>query len=164
MCAIIHYGTTAIKKRITYPRTGFVEYRKRDTLWPPMIIGAGVSMLLSLGLVFATRRHWSLTSPAFLVGLLFAATYAYGIARTTVRWKWAVVGVLVIGTVVIATLPAAVVGAVANHTWAGRAFSPEAVGSFLLSFTLYGAVTSISGGISFWLYLRHTQAPAQESE
>jgi hypothetical protein len=30
--------------------------------------------------------------------------------------------------------------------------------------TLYGAVLSISGGISFWLYLRHTEAPAPEAQ
>jgi hypothetical protein len=29
---------------------------------------------------------------------------------------------------------------------------------------LYGAVLLISGGISFWLYLRHTEAPAPEAQ
>jgi len=71
---------------------------------------------------------------------------------------------MVIGSVVIATLPADVVGAVANHSWIGKPFSPQLVGAFLLSITLYGAVTLISGVISFCLYLRHTQAPEQESE
>ena len=34
MWAIHRYGTKAIKEHITYPRTGFVEYRKRDRVWP----------------------------------------------------------------------------------------------------------------------------------
>jgi hypothetical protein len=28
----------------------------------------------------------------------------------------------------------------------------------------YATMLLISGGISFWLYLRHTQAPAQEGQ
>jgi peptidoglycan/LPS O-acetylase OafA/YrhL len=142
MCSILHYGPKAIKKHITYPRTGFVEYRKRDTVWLPMILGAAVAAALSV----AFRRHWNLATPGSLIGLLFAASYAYGIART-VRWKLAVAGVLALGSVAV--------GVLANHSWGD---------AFLLTFVLYGAVLSISGGISFWLYLRHTQAPAQEAQ
>jgi hypothetical protein len=29
---------------------------------------------------------------------------------------------------------------------------------------LYGAVLLVSGGISFWLYLRHTEPPVQEAQ
>lgn len=163
MCLIIHYGTKAIKKHITFPRTGFVEYRKRDTLWLPLIIGCGTSVPVSVGVYFAIRGKWSLTTPVSLIGLLFAASYAYGIART-VRWKWIAVGAMVIGSFAIATLPANVVGAVANHSWITRQLPAKMVGAALLSITLYGGITLISGGISFWLYLRHTKAPAQESE
>ena len=95
-----------------------------------------------------------MATPASLIGLLFAATYAYGFART-VRWKLAVAGVVALGSVAIAMLPPDLVGALANHSWAG---------AFMLIMTLYGAVLSISGGISFWLYLRHTEAPAQEAQ
>ena len=34
----------------------------------------------------------------------------------------------------------------------------------MLAMILFGAVLSISGGISFWLYLRHTEAPVQEAQ
>ena len=34
MLAILRYGSKAIKDHITYPRTGFVEYRKRGRVWP----------------------------------------------------------------------------------------------------------------------------------
>src|ERR1035437_4932599 len=49
MCAVIHYGSKAIKTHITYPRTGFVEYRKRDRV-RPMILGFCVSALVGAGL------------------------------------------------------------------------------------------------------------------
>jgi hypothetical protein len=155
MCLILHYGPKAIKKRITYPRTGFVEYPKRDTLWRPMILGAAVSAALSAGLMVGLRRHWNLTTPVSLIGLLFAASYAYGIARMRMaRWKWAAVWVVALGSLVIAFLPADSVGAVAKPLWRG---------AFLLTMMLYGAVSLVSGGISFWLYLRHTEAPAPEA-
>jgi hypothetical protein len=159
MCLILHYGPKAIKKHITYPRTGFVEYRKRDTVWRPMILGAVVSAALAAGLMVALRRHWNMPTPASLIGLLFAASYAYGIARTGMpQWKWAVAGVVALGSIVIAVLPADVVGAVGGGT------SATYRGAFLLTMMLYGAVLLISGGISFWLYLRHTEAPAPEAQ
>jgi hypothetical protein len=154
MCLILHYGPQAIKKRITYPRTGFVQYRARDSRWRPAILGAVAAAGGTVGLAIALRRHWNMTTPASLFGLLLAATYAYHLART-VRWKWAVAGVVALGSLVIAVLPADLVGAPANHSW---------MGALMLTFVLYGAVLSVSGGISFWLYLRHTQAPAQEAQ
>src|ERR1035438_7893474 len=38
VCSIIHYGSKAIKKHITYPRTGFVQYSRRDTVWRPAVL------------------------------------------------------------------------------------------------------------------------------
>jgi hypothetical protein len=96
-----------------------------------------------------------MTTPVSLIGLLFAASYAYGIART-VRWKWAAAWVVALGSIVIAVLPADVVGALAGHS--------SVRGAFLLTFILYGTVLLVSGGISFWLYLRHTEAPAPEAQ
>jgi energy-coupling factor transporter transmembrane protein EcfT len=154
MCLILHYGPKAIKKHITYPRTGFVEYRKRDTRWRPMILGAVVAAAVTVGLGIALRRHWNLATPASLFGLLFAASYAYHFART-VRWKWAVAGVVALGSVAIAMLPPDLVSALANHSWQG---------AFILAMTLFGAVLLVSGGISFWLYLRHTEPPEQEAQ
>ena len=161
MCAVIHYGSKAIKKHITYPRTGFVEYRTRDTVWRPLIIALGFGLLASIGFLIAARSHWDMTTPASLVGLVFAATYAHGIART-VRWKWAVVCVMAFGSLVIAVLPADLVGALASGSWVTRLFPAKLVGALLLSMMLYGTTLLISGGISFWLYLRHTQSPARE--
>ena len=163
MCAVIHYGSKAIKKHITWPRTGYVAYRRRDTVWRPLIVALAVSSLLSAGLIVARRWHWDVTTPVSLFGLVLAAIYAYGFART-VRWKWAVVWILAAGSLAIAMLPADLVGAPANHSWVTAIMPAQAVGAFLLSMLLYGLILSISGGISFWLYLRRTQAPAQHAQ
>jgi hypothetical protein len=163
MIAIIHYGSKAIKNRITYPRTGFVDYRPRDKYWFPAVAGASVSALLGALIYVATRRHWEASSlVSLLVGLTLAASYIR-IARS-VRWKWAVFGVVVAGVLVINILPEDLIEAFVNHTSLTPSIPAKVLGAYWLTFVLYGAVSMVSGAISFWLYLRHTQAPAQEGE
>lgn len=161
MAAVIKYGSEAIKKRITYPRTGFVEYRKRDAVWIPLIGGAVVAAAIAALVAIARRAHWQLVAPASLIGLLFAASYAYGVART-VPWKWIVAVAMTIASVWMALLPPERIAAVIAHSWTARLFPPKAVGAFLINLTLYGVLLLLSGGISFLLYLRHTQAPGEE--
>ena len=161
MAALIHYGSKAVKRRITYPRTGFVAYRTRDTVWRPMIVGCAASVLASTGLVVALRSHWDVT-PACFIGLLFAGIYAFGIART-VRWKWAVVWTMAFGSLVIGLLPPDRLGVLAGR-YGVAASVPAPLVAYLLTMTLFGALLLISGGISFCLYLRHTQAPAPDAQ
>jgi hypothetical protein len=153
MFAIVHYGTKAIKEHITYPRTGFVEYRKRDRVWPNIFAAVAAPAFLAL-IILALRRHWDLTTGATLVGLLSAASYAYHFARE-VRWKWAVAWAMAIGSILIAILPGDLIGALTGHSW---------LAVCLPSFMLYGPLLLISGGISFWLYLRHTEVPARDAQ
>jgi hypothetical protein len=163
MISIIDRGSKAIKKRITYPRTGFVEYKKRDSVWPA-VIALVVSAVVAVGVGFAARSHWSigshlgLTTPAALFGLVLAVVYGYGIARAA-RWKWAVAGAIAICSVAIAMLPADLVGRLAESGQVG--FSAAVVGAWLLSVLVYGVILLISGGISFVLYLQRTQPPMQ---
>src|SRR5579863_8541537 len=58
--AILHYGTKAIKEHITFPRTGFVEYRKRDRVWPTVFAAVAAPAFLAI-IILALRRHWDLT-------------------------------------------------------------------------------------------------------
>jgi len=163
MCLVIHYGSKAIKKHVTYPRTGFVEYSKWETRWRPAIVGAVVAIPVTAGLAIALRSHWNLSAPRSFLGLLLAASYIYGFART-VRWKWAVAAILTIGSIAIALLPTDVLSAVARDASLPREISVSVAATLILTFFLYGVTCSMSGGISFWLYLRHTQAPSQEVE
>jgi hypothetical protein len=165
MVAIIHYGTKAIKNHITFPRTGFVAYRTRNMIWPAIIIFV-VSALVGAGsayVVFVTiRSHRGIAMPVLCIGLLFAACYAIGVARR-VPWKWALVLAQVLGSLVIALLPTDLTGTLAHGSWATTMFRAEIIGSYLLCAMLFGALFLISGGISFLLYLRHTQAPTEEA-
>jgi hypothetical protein len=157
--ALTDYGSKAIKKHITYPRTGFVEYPKstRRRLAP---IAAAVAVVFAIGLSLAIRSHRDLSTLVSFMGLLLAASYARGFART-VAWKWAVFGVLAVGSLVIAFLPVDVMGTLAKDSWAPGVLSERATGVVWLTFMLYGTVCMVSGAISFWLYLRRTQAPAE---
>jgi len=153
LIAIIHYGSKAIKERITYPRTGFVEYRRSQTVWIPAILGAVVSPLLLAAFVVAHRLHWKITTPAALYGLIFAAGYAWRLALT-VRWKWAIAALMAGGSLTIAFLPADLI------TWAAGGSRP---GPLLFIFLFCGTLLLISGGITFWFYLRHTHPPVLEA-
>ena len=133
-----------------------IRYRRLTT-----IIAGALGALVPVGLVIGSRRHWDITTPASLMGLVFAAAYAYQIARP-VRWKWVVVWAMTLGSLVIAFVPADVLGALANDSSAAHPVRAKLAGTILLSLMIYGTMLLVSGGISFWLYLRHTQTPAQE--
>jgi hypothetical protein len=161
MLAIIHYGSKAIKERITYPRTGFVEYRKRAR-WLPGIAGVVIGSLTPVALFAALRRHWDLTEAVSFAGLFIAACIARGAALWAVRWKWIVVCLMAAGSVAIPALPADLLTDAADHS---RFFAlDKAAGAFYLLILYCGALLSISGGISLRLYLRHTQAPSVGAE
>jgi len=161
--ALIHHGSKAIKKHITHPRTGYVEYRRQDRLWRPLLLGMGASAVLAAGFSVLLRWHWGLTTFVALAGLFLAACYAHGIART-VPWKWAVFGAMVLCAILIAILPASLLGAVAGGSWITAQFPASFVGAFLIFFVFNGTLYLVSGGISFWLYLRRTQPAPEEAE
>jgi hypothetical protein len=162
MFSIVHYATRAIKNHITYPRTGFVAYRKLDTVWP-RILAAILAPLALVGLFAARRYRWDITASFYPFGLLSAAGYAYRFARA-VRWKWLVACAMALGSLAIVFLPADLLAAVADDSWVTHPVRTRLVASLLLYMLLCGVLLSISGGISFWLYLRHTRPPAQEAQ
>ncbi len=168
--AVIHYGSKAIKKHITYPRTGFVEYRRQKTRWWLAFTLGGVTAVPIWGLALVVRSHselsgsyWGITTPAVLIGFVFVAAYGYGIARS-VCWKWAVAGVMAICSITIAMLPAGVVAAIAGSSSAVATLDERSSGACLLTITIYGAIFLISGGTSFVLYLWHTQPAVETAE
>jgi hypothetical protein len=154
---LIRYGTKAVKTRITYPRTGFVEYRRR---WHTSAIAAAVGALAAAGLAIAFRRHWDLSALGSLAGLAFAAVCGYHFARA-VRWKWVIVGAMAVASFVIAFLPADILDALGSESPA-HPDRAKLLGTILLSLMVYGTLLLISGGASLWLYLRNTRPPVQE--
>jgi len=166
--AVIYYGSKAIKTHITYPRTGFVEYRKRKSAWmSALALGCATALLAAWVATLASRSHWhiggphwGMTTPAALLGLLYAGAYAYKIAGE-IRWKWVVAAAMAICSVVIAMLPASMIGVVAANT-SDFTTLPANYRAWILTITIYGAIMLISGCVSLVLYMRHTQ-PAMET-
>jgi hypothetical protein len=158
----IHHVVKAIKNHVTYPRTGFVEYRRGDRR-RSSIISAVVAALIPVGLSLAVRRHWDITALASLAGLGFAAAYAYNIAKA-IRWKWVVVCAIALGSTAISFLPADVLAALANDSLVAHPVLTRLCGTMVASFLTCGAILLTSGGISFWLYLHHTRPPAREDQ
>ena len=166
MVTMIYLGIMAIKNYITYPRTGFVAYRTQNRIWR-MIVAFVVSALSVVGLALAVHSHRHIVMPVFFLGLFFAAGYAFGIARSggvnaLSRWKWVVVLAQVLGVLLIALLPEDLTAALSGSSLPAG-ISASSAGAFQLWLMLYGTLLLISGAISFWLYLRHTQAPSEEA-
>jgi hypothetical protein len=168
MILAVNFGTKSIKNRITYRRTGFVKYQKPKAL--PIILISLSSFAISATMVFALFHlsRWradSIEPFSLIFGLFLTACYAYGIARA-VRWKWIVVSGMTVSAVVVALLPAQVLDSLAPHSNVAVLFSPKLMGAYrayLLYCFIWSSLTLVSGGISFFLYLR--SAPAlPESE
>jgi hypothetical protein len=166
---VSHYGIKAIKRRITYPRTGYAEVRTEYTIWSlvPGILGIiGIVLILTLPSPHWDLAHsrWKSTIPNAGVGLVLTMCYAINFARP-IRWKWVVAGLMAIGAVAIASLPADMVAALDRDSrdfpWSTT--TDRQMGVLLLTMLLDWALLLISGGISFVLYLRRTQ-PAAETE
>lgn len=157
---LIPYGTRTLKARITFPRTGFVEYRKPVRA---QAIGAVAGALATLGLAVGFRRNWDLSSLAVLAGLAFAGSCGYHFARA-VRWKWIIAGAMAMASLAIGFAPRNFLSAMGSGAPTGRSGGDGLNGTVLLALLAYGVLLLISGGISFWLYLRRTGAPSQEAQ
>jgi len=158
--AALHYGNLAIKERITYRRTGFVEYRKEGRIRTRVLTGIGAPLFL-LVVLFANRRHWNVNAAPALFGLGAAAAYAIRFAAKD-RWKFAVAVAVALCSLEIALHPADLTAALGIGSW--TSFSPfeKVFATEIFILTLCGAAALVSGAISLWLYLRHTQPPAPE--
>jgi hypothetical protein len=155
MLAIIHFGGKAIKEHITYPRTGFVEYRKSDR-WRAGIMGAVAAPLVLIAALAAHRHHWHMTNAVSVYGVLLAVGLAFGGFARTAGWKWVVVLLGAVGSLGISALPADLVGALADHTPVPGMVPAKLVGAWLLLLLYWGTLLMVSGGISLWLYVRNT--------
>ncbi len=152
---VIHFGTRIIKQRITHPRTGFVSYP-----WERMNIMIRVLLGLACGAVVALIAVWiirlkvvtplirpefSRSSIMLVWAIIFAVVYAARIAGR-IRWKWVVALILASGPIAISK------------------FSLGYDERWLLWALFYGLTFLISGGISFYQYLKHTQPAVRTAE
>lgn len=164
LCAIIHYGTNAIKHRITYRRTGYVSYRNKHWYWPGMASFVVAGAVSGTGLLVLRGGNVDATVLAMLViGSIMAASYGYGFARA-VRWKWIVAALVFVEAVVVAFLPARITSAPMSQCWIASFYTAGFFGSLFLYLAFFGLILLVSGGLSFWLYLYKTRDAEVETE
>jgi MFS family permease len=151
--AFQHWGVKGIKKRFTWPRTGYVAYRRSGWPWWKLIVailvasavfGAATAWLMGLA-----RRFHALSLERAVYLAVPLAAYAFFVVRWSREhaWKWLVLIFMALGLVAIAL---AVPGG------AVESFPPVAL--FL------GLVWLGSGVATLYSYIRHTQPPAPQAE
>jgi hypothetical protein len=139
---LVILGSKEFKKRVTYPRTGFVSYppaQKRR----PALVAFVVAMATSAALAFLAARHHLRLEVFFGLGItLFYAV----IARPYRTWKLAILTVMFAGGTWMGMLP----GWLDRHAPAGLSF--------------YAVLYLAAGLITLALYLRHSQPGAPVAE
>jgi hypothetical protein len=147
--ALIYWSTRAIKKHITWPRTGYVAYRRSAKSRLTVMVAAAVFGFGFTCLMGFARRHDAMSLARMGYLAVMPAAYAIFLYRfdRECPWKWLVLlftalGLLAIGLIV----PGNIVELV------------RPVGLFL------GLTYLASGAATLYLYIRHTHPPAPEIE
>jgi hypothetical protein len=162
ICIIGRFGPNVIKRYVTYPRTGYVEYRedRRKSLIAitGSLLGATVATVV---LMYAAR--WSTSSlAAALIGSWVAASYFSVFARR-VRWKWFLALAQIAGVAVIAALPPTAFESSVDPSRLTGPFLGSAIARYCLLCVYFGTTLLVSGGITLGLYLHRTQPHTLET-
>jgi len=78
-----------LKSRVTYPRTGYVEYERRGPARLAWLIGIGLAAAL-LAAIFVVVIRWSV-SPILFFGLVFLGAFSYVAFRVRL-WRYLLFG------------------------------------------------------------------------
>jgi hypothetical protein len=133
-----------LKERITYPRSGYVSYRRPNTIrrFATGLLAAAIASVLSAVLMIAPA---GLDWMAGLTGLALAAVWLF------IAWRFQLSRFLALSLV---SLGGGIFLAL---------IQPDGVAGVAAMYFLEGAALLVSGGITFWAYLRATQ-PVGETE
>jgi hypothetical protein len=131
----------AVRRRFTYPRTGFVEYRQDRRPW-----GVGIGLALALVVVLlalrSTTANWVAWLFVFQGVVPGALTFYFGHLVRFARLQ------------VVGALCAAFGVAIAV-----AGFGPAP--GMMLFWSGIGALYLLSGGVTFWRYVRAHPVPAE---
>jgi hypothetical protein len=142
---IVLYGPKVLKKRITYPRTGYVKYRSTRTRgWIGGLAGAAATIATVLVLRRLAPHSFEVLGMAIL-SAMWGLFYAFG-TRMDEGWRWVMLLALIVVPPVVKTLPM-------GRLWSGK-----------LPFVLQGLIFFLSGVITLALYLRWNPVPEQGAE
>jgi hypothetical protein len=161
--ALGYWGVRAIKKHLTWPRTGYVAYgvgglpgKAKRAYWAGRVSVFVLSVVIAAGLggvVAFERKHHGAMGSAGVGYVLYLAfwvpLYAFWIRRMGKQhpWKWLMLLLMALGLLVIGLLGPGDVTQVARP---------------VMSFV--GLVWFISGAATLASYLRRTHVPAAGAE
>jgi len=164
--AIMHFGTKAIKRRLTYPRTGFAEPRCTNSGGKWVVLGAimVISGLFSALIALMALRRLS-GGPALVGcgGVLVAVAFAIGIGKR-VPWKRWVAAIFGLGSMVIAFVPAGRLASVFQGVPIPKMLSPSVAAALFIEDAWMGVVFLTSGLITLRQYIRSTRPAEPDSE
>lgn len=137
-------AVSGLKARITYPRTGFVAYRKpkRNRRWLTGLVGGIMAMLVTL---FARLGPGAQAWIPMLTGLVIGAAFLYIGQRFNLTRYHALAAV------------SALAGA------AGSIIAPDETAGSAAFFLTIALGLLIGGGLTLWAYLRRTGVSDEEA-
>jgi hypothetical protein len=145
---VINRAVRFLKERITYPRTGYVAYRRQATsrrlkrFVMGGLVGAAVAAMVGIIAVFQAVQNLI----PVIIGLVMAAMLAYlGHRFSLMRLYIVAVGTALWGVVV---------------AWLSLA-DPYSTGVF---FCGYGSLIVLSGAVTLLAYLRNTRPAGQDMQ
>lgn len=164
MLGAMHWVPKAIKKRITWPRTGYVAYRVGGrAFWITMAATAVVSAIIAAGLGYLTRAPHPAATPHLVEAsgerqdwmsvawMASTAIYVAGYAWFTHLcgrnhpWKWLVLCFMVLGLLMIVLL------------------APVELARLRRPMLLFVGLMWMASGLgTLCSYIRHTQVPQGE--
>jgi len=145
---IVVYDRKALKKRVTYLRTGYVKCRHtRKGVWR-IVAGALMAIAVAFATFFVLYR-FALPSSKLVVIAWTSALWGLIYAMLTwmdAAWRWVVLVALIVAPPVVAMLPL-------GHLW-----------SDYLPYLLQGLIFFVSGAVTLTLYLRRNPVLEQGVE
>jgi hypothetical protein len=133
-----------LKERITYPRTGYVSYGQ-----PSLFLRLAISLLAAAVALVLTAIY--LVAPVGVNWMAGLTGLALAIASLIIGWRFQLSRFLVLSLV-----------SLGGGVFLALTQLDGIAGVFAMYF-LEGAALLVSGGLTFWAYIRGTQ-PANETE
>ena len=134
-----------LKTRVTYPRTGYVEYlvNDRNMMWR-RILSAAIAMAVAISALFIVRRIDAIDSMVAVTGVLVAIIFA-------VKQGWS----SGVGRFYVLSIISLILGIGLSVSGLPRGYN---LGAF---YGLMGTAFAISGGLTLRRYLRENPMPAE---
>ena len=145
LAIVFSSGLKALKRRITYRRTGYVKYRPHRTRF---VIAGLTAVAIAIVTVSLLRHHAPYSSETVKMALAAAGWglfYAFT-TRMDAAWRWVVLVALLVAPPIATALPV-------GKFWAGA-----------FPFVLQGLIFAVSGAVALALYLQRNPLPEQGGE